>query len=88
MLLGILKILIIAIYEPGLAKVVEETRGKNLFFSNDVKKYIELSEMIFISVNTPTKTHGDGKGYAADLKYVEACAKQIAVISKKDKIIV
>ena len=76
------------VYEPGLAKVVEETRGKNLFFSIDVKKYIELSEMIFISVNTPTKTYGDGKGYAADLKYVEACAKQIAVISKNDKIII
>ena len=44
--------------------------------------------MIFISVNTPTKTSGEGKGYAADLKYVEACAKQIAEVSKKDKIIV
>ena len=44
--------------------------------------------MIFISVNTPTKTSGDGKGYAADLKYVEACAKQIAEVSKNDKIIV
>ena len=44
--------------------------------------------MIFISVNTPTKTYGAGKGMAADLKYVELCARQIAKVSKSDKIIV
>ena len=76
------------VYEPGLSKVVKEARGRNLFFSTDVNKHIEQSEMIFISVNTPTKVSGKGKGYAADLKYVEACAKQIAEASKSNKIIV
>ena len=76
------------IYEPGLSDVVKETRGRNLFFSTDIKKYIEESEMIFISVNTPTKTSGEGKGFAADLKYIKLCADQIADISKTDKIIV
>ena len=76
------------VYEPGLSKVVKEARGRNLFFSTDVNKHIEQSDMIFISVNTPTKMSGKGKGYAADLKYVEACAKQIAEVSKSNKIIV
>ena len=76
------------IYEPGLDKVVSESRGRNLFFSSDVDKAIFDSEMIFISVNTPTKTYGAGKGMAADLKYVELCARQIAKVSKSDKIIV
>ena len=76
------------VYEPGLSKVVKEARGRNLFFSTDVNKYIDEADMIFISVNTPTKNSGEGKGYAADLKYVEACAKQIAEVSKTDKIIV
>jgi len=76
------------VYEPGLSKVVKEARGRNLFFSTDVKKHIDEADMIFISVNTPTKTSGQGKGYAADLKFVEACAKQIAEVSKSNKIIV
>ncbi len=76
------------VYEPGLSKVIEEARGKNLFFSTDVNKHIFEADMIFISVNTPTKTTGEGKGYAADLKFVEACAKQIAKVSKTNKIIV
>lgn len=76
------------IYEPGLSDVVGQTRGKNLFFSTDVDKAIEESEMIFIAVNTPTKTYGEGKGMAADLKYVELCARQIAKVAKTDKIIV
>ena len=76
------------VYEPGLTKVVKEARGRNLFFSTNVNKHIEQSDMIFISVNTPTKVSGKGKGYAADLKYVEACAKQIAEASKSNKIIV
>ena len=76
------------VYEPGLADVVKRARGKNLFFSTDVNRHIEEADIIFISVNTPTKTSGEGKGYAADLKYVEACAKQIAKVSKTDKIIV
>ena len=76
------------IYEPGLSDVVKEARGRNLFFSTDINNAIIKSEMIFISVNTPTKTSGEGKGYAADLKYIELCAKQIAEVSTTDKIIV
>ena len=76
------------IYEPGLKEVVKKARGRNLFFSTDIEKAINSSEMIFIAVNTPTKTYGEGKGMAADLKYVELCARQIAKISKTDKIIV
>ena len=76
------------IYEPGLAAVVKEARGRNLFFSTNVDKAIDEAEMIFISVNTPTKTYGAGKGMAADLKYIELCARQIAKIAKTDKIVV
>jgi UDPglucose 6-dehydrogenase len=76
------------IYEPGLAEVVSQARGKNLFFSNDVDKAIDAADMIFIAVNTPTKTYGEGKGMAADLKFVELCARQIASVAKNDKIIV
>ena len=76
------------IYEPGLSKIVEEARGKNLFFSTEVNKAIYESEKIFISVNTPTKTYGKGKGMAADLKYVELCARNIAEVAKTDKIVV
>lgn len=78
----------IPIYEPGLSKVVKETRGRNLFFSTDVDVAIDKAEMIFISVNTPTKTYGIGKGMAADLKWIELCARQIAEVSKSDKIVV
>jgi len=76
------------IYEPGLDEVIREARGRNLFFSTEVDKAIAKADMIFISVNTPTKTYGVGKGMAADLKYVELCARQIARVSKKDKIVV
>ncbi|WP_044210250.1 nucleotide sugar dehydrogenase [Flammeovirga sp. OC4] len=76
------------IYEPGLAEVVEQTRGKNLFFSTDVDQGIRDADMIFISVNTPTKTYGKGKGQAADLKYIELCARQIARVAQRDKIVV
>lgn len=76
------------IYEPGLAAVVKEARGRNLFFSTNVEQAIDEAEMIFISVNTPTKTYGVGKGMAADLKYIELCARQIAKIAKTDKIVV
>lgn len=76
------------VYEPGLDTVVAEARGRNLFFSNDVDAAIDRAEMIFISVNTPTKTYGSGKGMAADLKYIELCARQIARVSKSDKIVV
>lgn len=76
------------IYEPGLAAVVKEARGRNLFFSTNVEQAIDEAEMIFISVNTPTKTYGEGKGMAADLKYIELCARQIAKVAKTDKIVV
>ena len=76
------------IYEPGLAEVVKEARGRNLFFSTEIEKAIDEAQMIFISVNTPTKTYGAGKGMAADLKYIELCARQIAKISQDDKIVV
>ncbi len=76
------------VYEPGLLDIVKQVRGKNLFFSTDVNGAIEEAEMIFISVNTPTKTYGVGKGMAADLKYVELCTRQIAEVAKSDKIIV
>jgi len=76
------------IYEPGLDKVVAEARNRNLFFSRDIEKAIDEADMIFISVNTPTKTYGKGKGQAADLKYIELCARQIAEIAKSDKIVV
>ena len=78
----------IPIYEPGLSAIVAETRGKNLFFSTDVEKAIDEAQIIFISVNTPTKTYGKGKGMAADLKYIELCARQIAKIAKDNKIVV
>ena len=76
------------IYEPGLDEVVAEARGRNLFFSNEADKAIDEAQMIFISVNTPTKTYGAGKGMAADLKYVELCARQIAKVATTDKIVV
>ena len=78
----------IPIYEPGLSAIVAETRRKNLFFSTDVEKAIDEAQIIFISVNTPTKTYGKGKGMAADLKYIELCARQIAKIAKDNKIVV
>ncbi len=76
------------VYEPGLDAVVAEARGRNLFFSTDVDKAIDEAQMIFISVNTPTKNYGAGKGMAADLKYIELCARQIARVAKQDKIVV
>ncbi|SHG47889.1 UDPglucose 6-dehydrogenase [Flavobacterium micromati] len=78
----------IPIYEPGLDVIVGEARGRNLFFSTDVDKAIDEAQIIFISVNTPTKTYGKGKGMAADLKYIELCARQIARVAKDNKIVV
>lgn len=76
------------VFEPGLSDIVKEVRNKNLFFSNNIKDSIEKAEMIFMAVNTPTKTDGEGAGMAADLRFIEACAKDIAIFSKSDKIIV
>ncbi len=76
------------IYEPGLKELIEKTRNKNLYFSEDIDKAIEESDIIFMAVNTPTRKTGKGKGFAADLTNVEACAKRIAVKSKSDKIVI
>ena len=76
------------IYEPGLKEIVGKARNKNLFFSTEVDKAIDEAQIIFISVNTPTKTYGKGKGQAADLKFVELCARNIAKVAKDDKIVV
>ena len=76
------------VYEPGLSEVVENVRGKNLFFSTDIDKAIDSAEMIFMAVNTPTKTEGEGAGMAADLRHVEACAQHIARVATTNKIVV
>ena len=76
------------IYEPGLDEVVREARGRNLFFSTDVEQGIADADIIFVSVNTPTKTFGHGAGCAADLQYWEKCARQILEVSTTDKIVV
>ncbi|KAG6464282.1 hypothetical protein O3G_MSEX014409 [Manduca sexta] len=76
------------IYEPGLDEVVKKCRGKNLFFSTDIAKGIQEADLIFISVNTPTKTFGNGKGRAADLKYIESAARMIADLATSNKIVV
>jgi len=76
------------IYEPGLDEIVRATRGKNLFFSTDIEKGIRESEIIFVSVNTPTKTFGAGAGMAADLQYWDKTARQIRTYATSNKIIV
>ena len=76
------------VYEPGLKEIVAKVRNKNLFFSKDVDNAIRSSEMIFIAVNTPTKTTGAGAGMAADLKYVESCTRNIARVANNDKVII
>ena len=76
------------IYEPGLDQIVKESRGKNLFFSTEIEEAIVDADIIFISVNTPTKTYGHGAHRAADLKYVEAVARTIAENAKEPKIVV
>ena len=76
------------IYEPGLDEIIEKCRNKNLHFSVDLEKSIASSDMVFISVNTPTKTKGVGAGKAIDLKWVEASARQIAQYAKGYTIVV
>ena len=76
------------IYEPGLQEIVNKVRGKNLFFTTDTDTAIIEADLIFISVNTPTKTFGVGKGRAPDLKFVESAARKIAEIAKQPKIVV
>lgn len=76
------------IYEPGLKEIVDACRGKNLFFSTDIETEIEKADMIFVSVNTPTKTSGLGAGRAANIKNCELCARTIAKTCKTSKIVV
>ena len=76
------------IYEPGLDEIVRQTRGKNLFFSTEVNRHIAEADIIFVSVNTPTKMFGRGAGKAADLQYWEKTARQILENSTSSKIVV
>jgi UDPglucose 6-dehydrogenase len=76
------------IYEPGLDEVVRRARGKNLFFSTDLNQHIAEADIIFVSVNTPTKGFGQGAGRAADLQYWEKTARQIQEISTTSKVVV
>ena len=76
------------VYEPGLDKIIKKTRGKNLFFAKDIEKQIKENDIIFVSVNTPTKTFGTGAGMAADLQYWEKTARQILENSQSPKIVI
>jgi UDPglucose 6-dehydrogenase len=76
------------IFEPGLKERVLKARGQNLFFSADIDKAIEEADIIFVAVNTPTKTFGEGAGKAVDLQYIEQTARRIKKNSKSDKIVV
>ena len=76
------------VYEPGLKEVINRVRGKNLFFSTQIESIVRDSDMIFISVNTPTKVKGFGAGYASDLKWVEASARQVAKYARNHTIVV
>ncbi|HTB80409.1 MAG TPA: UDP-glucose 6-dehydrogenase [Opitutaceae bacterium] len=76
------------VYEPGLDDIVRRTRGKNLFFSTDVTGAIRAADLIFVAVNTPTKTYGVGAGRAADLRFIESVARTIAETATTPKIII
>lgn len=76
------------VFEPGLAEVVSCVRGKNLFFSTDIDGSIKAADIVFISVNTPTKTYGYGAGSASDISLVENCARKIAEVSECGKVVV
>lgn len=76
------------IFEPGLDEVVKRARGRNLFFSTDIPNAVREADIIFVSVNTPTKTFGQGAGKASDLQYWEKTAREILDVAASDKIIV
>lgn len=76
------------IYEPGLKDIVRRVRNRNLFFSTEIGRHIAEADIIFVSVNTPTKTFGRGAGKAADLQYWEKTARQILESSTSPKIVV
>ena len=73
------------VYEPGLSEIIKRNRNKNLFFSCEIAEGIREADMVFISVNTPTKKSGFGAGYASDLKWVESSARQVAKFSSGDR---
>ena len=79
---------LLPIFEPGLSEIIKKCRGKNLHFSNEVEKNIRSADMIFISVNTPTKTKGIGKGKALDLKWIESSARKISKYARTNTIVV
>ena len=76
------------IFEPGLKELVLTARGKNLFFSTDIDRAIDAADIIFVSVNTPTKMFGEGAGKAVDLQFIEQTARRIKENSKSNKIVV
>jgi UDPglucose 6-dehydrogenase len=76
------------IFEPGLLERIQKTRGKNLFFSTEIDRCIDEADIIFVAVNTPTKTFGEGAGKAVDLQFIEQTARRIKENSKSDKIVV
>ncbi|TVS02375.1 MAG: nucleotide sugar dehydrogenase, partial [Cyanobium sp. PLM2.Bin73] len=76
------------VYEPGLDAVVGRARGRNLHFTTEVEAAIAAADMVFLSVNTPTKTKGLGAGQASDLKWVEASARTVARAAKGHTIVV
>ncbi len=76
------------IYEPGLKERVLKVRGKNLFFSTEIDHEIEEADIIFVAVNTPTKTFGEGAGKAVDLQFIEQTARRIKENAKSDKVVV
>ena len=76
------------IYEPGLLEVVQEARGRNLFFSTDIPQAITEADILFVSVNTPTKTFGEGAGRAADLQFWEKTARDILQHARRPEVVV
>ena len=76
------------VFEPGLEKIVKKCRGRNLFFSTKIEENIAKADIVFISVNTPTKKKGLGAGYASDLKWIESSARQIAKFSKNHTVVI
>ena len=79
---------LLPVFEKGLSEIVFKNRSKNLFFSCDIENSIKTADMVFISVNTPTKTSGFGAGYASDLKWVESSARQVAKFAEGHTIVV
>src|SRR3990167_8678281 len=73
------------VYEPGLADLVRGVRGKNLVFSSNIEECIAIADVVFVAVNTPTKSYGSGHGYASDTSRIDQCARTIANRARNDK---